>query len=97
MDQLAVLTTRQWIDDTNTVYADDWIVHSTFHSHADLSLALRRFGYLLDMLDSMGLQVNEKTVALLKMQGTQLHKLQKQFVRRTLEGAYLRVPRRGEK
>ena len=96
MDQLSALTTRQWIDETNTVYADDWIVSSTFHSPGELSLLLRRIGYLLDVLADMGLQINEKkTMAVLKMQGAKLQQLQKQFVRRTLEGVFLRVPRRG--
>ena len=92
LDKLTEPISRQWIDDDNTIYADDWIVHSTFHSSSQLSLTLRRFGLLLDILADMGLQVNDKTVALLQMQGSQIKKLQKKYVKRKAEGACLRIP-----
>ena len=41
----------------------------------------------------MGFQVNDKTVALLQMQGSKIKKLQKKCVRKTTEGAFLRIPR----
>ena len=60
--------------------ANDWVVHPTFHSSHELALTLRRFGFFLDVLADMGLQVNDKTVALLQLQGSQIRRLQKKYV-----------------
>ena len=73
----------------NTVYADDWCLYDLFDTLDDLQVLLMRAGKLFDLLESMGLIVNNKTVAILHMQGKRLTPALRKWVTRTPQGTFL--------
>ena len=72
MHRFGDLTDMQWMLNHNTIFADDWCLYDMFESPDDLQVLLLRVGKLFDLLESLGLIVNSKTVAILHMQGKQL-------------------------
>lgn len=91
--QYGELTTRQWMLTNNTVYADDWCLYDLFESMTDLQVILLRAGRLFDLLESRGLVVNNKTVAILHLQGNKITSALRRWVKRTSQGTFLVVPR----
>ena len=97
LHQYGLLTHFPWLISQNTVYADDWCLYDLFESPEDLEVLLLRVGKLFDHLESLGLIVNNKTVAILHMQGKLLTPTLRRWVKRTSQGTFLVVPRANEK
>ena len=97
MNKLAGVTSWQWLQVFNTVFADDWTFHADFSNVAELENHLTKVGVLFDLLDQYGLQLNvSKTVALMKAAGPDLRKLNRKFVHRNQNGTFLVIPRQGK-
>lgn len=90
---LGVLTNPQWVRDHVTVYADDWIIHDHFSSISDAELIFKRVGTLLSLLDRFGLKTNDKTVALLHINGRQTHVFRKVHLTSTKDGSFINIPK----
>ncbi len=97
LHQYGHLTHFPWLISQNTVYADDWCLYDLFDSPEDLEVLLLRVGALFDHLESLGLIVNNKTVAIMHMQGTLLSPSLRRWVKRTSQGTFLVIPRANEK
>ena len=97
LHQYGLLTHIPWLISQNTVYADDWCLYDLFDSPEDFEVLLLRVGKLLDHLESLGLIVNNKTVAIMHMQGTLLTATLRRWVKRTSQGTFLVIPRANEK
>ena len=84
----------QWILDMVTGFADDFCLHQTFTSSADVHHAIQNCGRFLDVLHESGLTVNmKKTVVVFKLLGRDAHKLLKRYVKRTKDGTFLLLPK----
>ena len=86
-------TCFQWVSHHNTVFADDWCTHDMFHNMDELTSCVHRLGLLFDTLTAMGMTVNDKTVALMKMTGKMVRQAQSRHTTRTCQGVFLRIPR----
>ena len=64
-----------------------------FHGMDELTTCVRRLGLLLDTLTAMGMTVNDKTVALMRMTGKMVRQAQSRHIIRNSQGAFLRIPR----
>ena len=77
-----------------TIFADDICSHQMFHSEESFINLLKAFGTLLDLIETANLELNlAKTTVTLRMKGRLAEKLQRRFVLRTKNGAFLKVPR----
>ena len=97
LHQYGLLTHFPWLISQNTVYADDWSLYDLFESPEDLEVLLLRVGQLFDHLESLGLIVNNKTVAIPHMQGKLLTPTLRRWVKRTSQGTFQVIPRANEK
>ena len=82
-----------WLRSHLNIYADDYQVGGTFYSTADLTLLLRAFGVLLELLQEFSLCINtKKSVALLAVGGTSHRSARDQFVEKKQDQEQLRIP-----
>ena len=96
--QLASLTDWSWLQQCNSTFADDWIIHQYFESLQMFRRLIKYIGILFDLLATYGLEINDtKTVVLFKAAGSSLPKLTRRYIHRCDSGTYLRVPRKGGK
>ena len=82
-----------WCCHSLTTFADDNLATELVRDHDELRQALRRFGFLLDMLEDHQLQVNvEKSAVLMKVAGRRRRAALKEHTVYTKEGYYIAVP-----
>eukprot|EP00438_Fugacium_kawagutii_P001766 Skav227143 [mRNA] locus=scaffold133:549400:554637:- [translate_table: standard] len=95
LHDLQSLTDEEWIKLCNTVFADDWITHVLIRDQTHLHQAIHRIGIMLDLLEDHGVQINlDKTKAMMTLRGTALRKINKRYLLRTKQGAFLCIPRK---
>ena len=86
---------EQWLYDCITMYADDGCLHEAVTSPEQFRRLITRIGTTLDLIEDAQLVVNfEKTYALLRLVGTAVPKIQKQYILRNSKGTFLKIPRR---
>ena len=93
---LGALTNPQWVRDHVTVYADDWIIHDHFSSISDAEIIFQRVGALLSLLDRFGLKTNDKTVALLHVNGRQTKVFRKMHLTSTKDACFINIPKQDD-
>lgn len=80
--------------DCLTLFADDICVHEAVESPEQLHRFMRYMGIVLDLLETLQMDVNiDKTSAILRLKGPMAAKLQKQYIMRTKQGTFLKIPR----
>ena len=90
---LAAEVGETWCCHSLTTFADDNLATELVRDHDELRQALRRFGFLLDMLEDHQLQVNvEKSAVLMKVAGRSRRAALKEHTVYTKEGYYIAVP-----
>ena len=93
LEDTAHAVSWEWILQSITVFADDFCLHCLCNGVDDVKRSLTHIGKFLDILTTAGLTVNmSKTVAVYKMAGRKVNILNKQYVKRTLDGTFLCVP-----
>ena len=94
LQQLAIYTGPQWIQECITLYADDIHIGCQFHSPSDLRLALRNFGHVLNVLESMKLELSyTKSFVLFRADGTNHRHALKGIFQPTEQGRNILIPR----
>ena len=84
----------RWLYDCITMYADDGCLHEIVTSPEQFRGLIAKIGTTLDLIEDAQLVVNfEKTYAMLRLVGTAVAKIQKQFILRTPKGTFLKIPR----
>ena len=87
---------EEWIKNNLTLFADDTCAHCVFHSLSNLQVHLKHIGILFDTLEEYGMKINvSKTAAILKGMGSALNKANRLVVKRTPQGSFLLIPRKG--
>ena len=87
---------EEWIKNNLTLFADDTCAHCVFHSLSNLQDHLKHIGILFDTLEEYGMKINvSKTAAILKGMGSALNKANRLVVKRTPQGSFLLIPRKG--
>lgn len=77
-----------------TLFADDYYVGDEFRSRYQLQDLLKKFGILLDVLQSMQLQVSlQKSFVLIAVAGTKARYLLHHIIKRDRHGMYSDMPR----
>ena len=93
MHELASRTSLRWLQDHNTTYADDWILHQSFHDLRQFRLIIRKLSILFQLFGEFGLEINfDKTVILLRATGRDLMKMNRRYVHRSDSGTFLKIP-----
>ena len=93
MHELASRTSLRWLQDHNTTYADDWILHQCFHDLRQFRLIIRKLSILFQLFGEFGLEINfDKTVILLRATGSDLMKMNRRYVHRSDSGTFLKIP-----
>ena len=86
-----------WLQLYNTIFADDWLCHCLVHNPTQIDEHLRNIGLLFDTLEQYDLCLNlSKTVAIMKLAGSDLSRFNRHHLRRTKEGVFLKIPRSGK-
>ena len=94
LEEISKRTTRSWMKDCMTLFADDICMHQAVETVDQLHQLIRRIGIVLDILEALQMDVNiSKTSALLRLKGPLAAKLQKQYVVRNKSGVFLKIPR----
>ena len=94
LEEISNRTTRSWMKDCLTLFADDICMHQAVETVDQLHQLIRRIGTVLDILAELQMDVNiSKTSALLRLKGPLAAKLQKQYVVRNKSGTFLKIPR----
>ena len=76
------------------MYADDGCMHEVVTSPEHFRQTIQKVGITLDLLEAAQLTINlEKTYALLRLVGPDVNKIQKQYVKKTPNGTFLKIPR----
>ena len=84
----------QWVRQHLTLFADDLHIGILFHNQSELLQALSSFGIVLDILTDLGMTINvAKSAVQLKIAGTSYRKLVSRLIRRTVNGAFVQIPR----
>ena len=93
MHELADRTSLRWLQDHNTTYADDWILHQNFYDLRQFKHIIRKISTLFQLFREFGLEINfDKTVILLRATGSDLMKMQRRYIHRTDSGTFLKIP-----
>ena len=83
-----------WVMEHILMYADDILIYHIVHHQHDVPVFLKQVGQLFDILESHGMKINmTKTVAICRLLGSKIHTIQKQWMKRTLQGLFLLIPR----
>ena len=84
-----------WVLACVTLFADDGTFHQVIESEDGFHRAIKFIGIALDLIESFHMNVNvSKTVAVLRLVGSQTQRLNRKFLKRTADGTFLRIPRR---
>ena len=90
--RLQVCNGQQWVEDTLSVYADDFISTMVFDSPASLNLAMQQGERLLNTLAEYHLGVSlTKTVALFEARGMEAEKARAQYLDESKTDHFVRV------
>ena len=93
--ELMELTSSDWVRQHHTIFADDWAIHEEIVSIQGFHRLITQLDTLLDLLHQFGMKINlEKTVALLRLTGTDAPKINRRYVLRSADGTFLRIPRK---
>ena len=83
-----------WVQQTLTLFADDLHQGTLFRSELQLTEALTRIGLLMDILESLGLQISyEKTIIVLSIAGSNARRVKAGLLKRGPTGYYVEIPR----
>ena len=94
MHKLSHLTSLQWLQNHNTTYADDWIIHKHFLNLKQFHLIIQNISILFSLLAEYGRDINfDKTVIILRATGSDLMKMQRRYIHRSDAGAFLKMPK----
>ena len=87
--------TWAWMITHILMYADDITLYELLNHPDDVKLFLQNVGIVFDILEEHGMVINmNKTLAICRLTGSQIQRIQKTFIKRTLDGTFLVVPRR---
>ena len=85
----------QWLYDCITMYADDGCMHEVVTTPEQFEQLVHKVGFTLDLFEAAQLTINlEKTYALLRLVGSAVDKIHKQYIMKTPNGTFLKIPRR---
>ena len=91
---LAERTGWQWISQNVTIYADDIHIGCCFHNTTEFQRALRNMGHVLDVIESMHLQLSyDKSFFILATAGTNTRPALKHCLQRSPAGVRRLAPR----
>ena len=80
------------------MYADDGCMHEVVTTPEHFKQLVHKVGFTLDIFEAAKLTINlEKTYALLRLVGTDVDKIHKQYIMKTSNGTFLKIPRRSGK
>ena len=83
-----------WVQDTLTLFADDLHQGTLFRSELQLREALVHLGLLMDILESLGLQISyEKTIIVLSIAGSNARRVKASLLKRDHSGYFVEIPR----
>ena len=86
--------TWDWMITHILMYADDITLYEVLNNPDDVKHFLQHVGFVFDILEEHGMVINmNKTHAICRLTGSQIHRIQKTFIKRTLDGTFLVVPR----
>ena len=92
--KLAALTSRTWVQKFVTMFADDLHSGQIFRSASQLDAALRNLGMLLDVVETMGLELSlDKTQVLIHICGSNCRQTIKRIIHHDRDGPYIELPR----
>ena len=81
-----------WICEHLDVYADDIHVGALFYNRDDLSIIMRNFGIIMEVLQKKGMTINtSKSAVLLTMGGTSFRQLRKQLISGDSNGEKIKI------
>lgn len=92
--QLRAQLDENWIRTCLTAFADDFHCCAIFRSEQQLEHAIRRIGILLDLLESLGVQLSlDKSHVIIKIGGTNCRLVQKKYILVDSHGPHILIPR----